>query len=170
MSDETAIVPGPAKGPVKLPKDVKKMLAEVGRDTNTDMVFGETRVVGDHALIPVARVSYGGGGGGGMAEATELEQGGGGNGMGIMVNARPIGVIKITGEKVEWVPTVDVGMLATIAAVVAGAMAILFMVGHNKKLSAKVSHTSSAPAAAGLVGLASEAVHLIGKLRSKAAA
>jgi hypothetical protein len=105
-----------------------------------------------------------------MSEATELEQGGTGNGMGLMVNARPIGVIKITGDKVDWVPTVDVGMLATIGALVAGVLAILFMVGRNKKLSAKVTHATSAPAAAGLVGLASEAVHLIGKIRSKATA
>lgn len=168
MSDETAIATGPVEPGVKLPKEVKKMLAEVGRSTNTDMVFGETRVVGDHALIPVGRVSYGGGGGGGMAEPTTDEQGGGANGMGLMVNARPLGVIKITGDKVDWVPTVDVGMLATIGAVVAGVMAILFMSGRNTKLRAKASH-ASAPASASLMGLASELAHLVSKMRSKAA-
>ena len=167
MSDETAVESVSAKSHAKLPKEVEKMLAHVARSTNTDMVFGETRTVGDHALIPVARVMYGGGGGG-MSEAAADEPAGAGTGMGISVVARPVGVIKVTGDKVEWVPTVDVGMLATVGAVVAGAMAILFMIGRNKKLGAKVTH-ASAPPSASLMGLASEVAHLVARMRSKAA-
>jgi uncharacterized spore protein YtfJ len=170
MSDETTAIVSEttdAKPRVKLPKEVQKMLADVGRDTNTDMVFGETRVIGDHALIPVGRVMYSGGGGGGASEATGEGPAGTGSGMGLMVNARPIGVIKITGDRVDWVPTVDVGLLATIGAIVAGALAVLFMVGHNRKLSAKVNHAAPARGgASALVGLASEGVRLLQKARS----
>jgi uncharacterized spore protein YtfJ len=171
MSDETAIVPERVKQGAKLPKEVEKMLAEVGRSTNTDMVFGATRVVGDHVLIPVARVMYGGGGGGGVTEGTDDEPAGHGNGMGLSVVARPIGVIKVTGDKVDWVPTVDVGALATIAAIVAGTMAILFMLGWNRKLTAKAAVPAPALAPApGIVGIASDAIRLVSKLRSHAAA
>lgn len=171
MSDETAMVAetGHDTPRVKIPKAVQKLLAEVGRDTNTDMVFGETRVIGDHALIPVGRVSYGGGGGGGASEGSADEPAGTGTGMGMMVNARPIGVIKITGDKVDWVPTVDVGLLATIGAVVAGVLAVLFMIGRNKTLAVKTSHAAPA-GSSGLIGVAGDAVRLIGSLRSHAKA
>ena len=102
-----------------------------------------------------------------MSEAAADESADGGSGMGISVAARPIGVIKVTGDKVEWIPTVDVGLLATVGAVVAGVIAILFMVGRNKTLGAKV--TPKSPPSAGLFGLASEAVHLVTKMRSHSA-
>jgi uncharacterized spore protein YtfJ len=173
MSDETTNVTElePKAPRVKIPKEVQKLLADVNRDTNTDMVFGETRVIGDHALIPVGRVSYGGGGGGGASEGSEEAPAGTGTGMGVMVNARPIGVIKVTGNKVEWIPTVDVGLLATIGAVVAGALAILFMLGRNRKLAVKAVPAPAAHAGAGaLVGVAGEAIKLLGSMRSHAKA
>ena len=167
MSDETAIVSETTdvKPRVKLPKEVQKMLAEVGRDTNTDMVFGATRVIGDHALIPVGRVMYSGGGGGGASEASAQAPAGTGSGMGLMVHARPIGVIKITGDRVDWLPTVDVGLLSTIGAIVAGSLAVLFMIGRNKQLTAKVGHPA-AGAGHALSGVASEAIKLLHKIRA----
>lgn len=112
-------------------EDVIRVLEHLGDDVNTDIVFGESRVMGEHVLIPVARVRYGGGGGAGgsterSAETQREGTAGEGVGGGFGVSAVPVGAIDVTNERVVWSPLVDWNRLAMIWSVVAG-LGILMM-------------------------------------------
>ncbi len=77
-------------------------------------VFGEPVVKNGTTVIPVARIMGGAGGGEGPTGATsadeatgktrKLQQFGGGFGL----SARPAGVYVLQGDKVSWIPAVDV--------------------------------------------------------------
>lgn len=104
------------------------------RDTaSVNVVFGESRVIGEKTIIPVALVSYafGAGSGGGSAgpESETMHGVGGGSGGGGKVKVRPLGVLEVTPRRTMVVPTVDVTRLATLAII--GILAIFFL--HRRK-------------------------------------
>jgi len=116
--------------------ELVRVFEHIGDEANTDMVFGESRVMGDHVIIPVARVRYGGGAGAGggererdpEAEHAAVASEGVGGGFG--VSAVPMGAIDVTNDRVAWSPLVDWGRLATIWSVVSG-MALLMVLARN---------------------------------------
>ncbi|HVZ19922.1 MAG TPA: hypothetical protein VG871_02605 [Vicinamibacterales bacterium] len=81
------------------------------RDTLTARrVFGDPIAVGDTTIIPVAKVRGGGGG----------AVGGGGFG----VDAKPVGVFAVRGDRVQWKPAVNVNQIIAGGQMV-GALAVL---------------------------------------------
>lgn len=119
--------------------DFQKVLEHLGRGANARTVYGEPTIVGEHAVIPVARVHYMGGGGLGSGTGTTHHEGtdeitdadapdssGEGMGLGFTVSARPIGAIDITADSLHWSPAMDWARLANIAATVTGAMAVMW--------------------------------------------
>lgn len=101
------------------------MLERIKGTANVDVVFGETRVIGDKAIIPVAVVSYGlgaGAGSGPMPTAPgETAPGGGGGGGGVRV--KPIAALEVTAEKTRLIPIIDVTKVIT------RAMMLCFIMG-----------------------------------------
>jgi uncharacterized spore protein YtfJ len=85
---------------------------EQARDTLTvKRVFGEPYEVEGCLVVPVASVR---GGGGGSDTA-----GNGGSGGGFGTSARPVGVYRIKGDEVTWLPAVDSTRVAVLGEVVA---------------------------------------------------
>ncbi len=120
-------------------QDFEKVLERLGRGADASTVYGEPTVVGNHAVIPVARVHYMGGGGLGsgtgpgyrdMTEgeevSDELETAGEGMGLGINVSARPVGVIDVTADSVRWSPAMDWARLANVAAMATGIITVMW--------------------------------------------
>ena len=107
--------------------DLKAMLGKIGAGLDTTTVFGEPQVLEGRAIIPVAKISYGGGGGLGAGEGAEPEDEGSGEGMGIGfgVKAKPLGVIEVTEDDVRWIPTFDVTKVVAIAAL--GLLGLMMM-------------------------------------------
>lgn len=112
------------------------LLERIGKGLDTHAVFGEAQTLDGTAVIPVARISYGGGGGfgggtgaPGEAQTGEIAEGvtGSGEGMGggFGAAAQPLGVIQVKEGSVRWVPIVDVTKLASIWAVVSGLLLIM---------------------------------------------
>ncbi len=100
--------------------DPAKILEDLGErfraTANVSVVYGESRVVGEKTLIPIAAVSYGLGAGGGSGKseggggkpAGEGEGGGGGG----QINVRPIAVLEIDQGQTRMIPVLDVGRVA----------------------------------------------------------
>jgi uncharacterized spore protein YtfJ len=117
----------PRRGP-----DVVDRLIEQLRSSGVDAVFGETRHIGRHTLIPVASITYGLGFGFGRgrgrdrpAEPSEGSGEGEGEGGGGMVRVRPLAVVVIDGDTVRVRPVVDVNRLVFAAVVLFGLSAVL---------------------------------------------
>ncbi len=94
---------------------------EKARETaNWRAAFGEPQVVGDHTLIPVARVGYtfglgfgqGSGPVGGEGSAHEGEEGGIGGGVGGGASSSPLGTIVVTPEQVYFEESEDASRIA----------------------------------------------------------
>lgn len=77
-------------------------------------VFGEAYGSEGCLVIPVAAIRGGGGGGGGGDDS-----GNAGSGGGFGLSARPVGVYRIKGDDVSWLPSVDVTRVAVLGEVVA---------------------------------------------------
>ncbi|MCL5292668.1 MAG: hypothetical protein M1548_09150 [Actinobacteria bacterium] len=98
---------------------IDKLVGVLGANGGVQLVFGETRTFDSHAIIPVARVSYGfGGGGGGKPQAAEGEGAGFGGG----INIKPVGYIEVTPLKVEFRPVIDPAALMTGFALLVGVL------------------------------------------------
>ena len=94
------------------PATVGRIL-EQARDTITvKRVFGEAYASEGCLVVPVAAVRGGGGGVGDPA-------GNSGRVGGLGVSARPVGVYRIRGEEVTWMPAVDATRIAVLGEVVA---------------------------------------------------
>lgn len=83
-------------------------------------LFGEPYVQNGVTVVPAARIrgAVGGGGGEDKSESHEGEGGGGA----LIIHAAPVGVYVIRGEKVTWVPSLDLNRVilgAQLTAVVA---------------------------------------------------
>src|SRR5437867_10276811 len=91
---------------------VSKLAERVSGSASVDVVYGESRQVGDKTVIPVAKVEYffGAGAGGGVGPANDngakMGRGGGGGGAGV-VRVRPIGVLEVTTDGTRMVPALD---------------------------------------------------------------
>ena len=97
-------------------------ILEQVRDTITvKRVFGEAYASEGCLVVPVAAVRGGGGGGDG-ADAG----GNGGSGGGFGVSARPVGVYRIRGEEVTWLPAFDLTHVAVLGEIV-GIVALLVL-------------------------------------------
>jgi len=112
----------------------EELLSRIGKGLDTRTVFGEPEMLDGSAIIPVAKISFGGGGGfgggtgtkGAEVTAEEAEAGGGeGMGGGFGAKAEPLGVIQVKDEGVRWIPIVDVSRLAAIWAAVSGFLLIM---------------------------------------------
>ena len=70
-------------------------------------VYGKPIEKDGVTVIPAARVKggVGGGGGGGQLDSEDIN---GGQGFGFGINAKPVGVYVIKGDKVSWRPAIDV--------------------------------------------------------------
>jgi uncharacterized spore protein YtfJ len=108
--------------------DIKDMMSQIAdrieRTANVRAVFGEPVGEGPNVVIPVARVSVRGGGGGGkqdMPEQGDTGRKGKGTGMGMGMNivTAPVGYIRRTADKAEFVPIVDKTRVLAAAGVVA---------------------------------------------------
>lgn len=93
-------------------------LASAAREMcSTRLVYGEPVEHDGTVVIPAAAVFGGGGGGSGAADGPLRE------GAGLGVFARPAGAFVVRGERVTWVPAVDVTRLGLAAAVTVVALA-----------------------------------------------
>ena len=99
---------------------VDEILSKAGTSGAVKRVFGEPIERDGVTIVPVARVMQGGGGGEGTSEGSE----GAGGGFGII--GRPVGVYRIEGGEVTWVPAVDVTLIA-IGGQIVGIVALLVL-------------------------------------------
>ena len=97
---------------------VDEILSKAGTSGAVKRVFGEPIERDGVTVVPVARIMQGGGGG----EGTNQDAEGGGGGFGLI--ARPVGVYRIEGGDVTWVPAVDVTRVA-IGGQIVGIVALL---------------------------------------------
>jgi len=111
-TETTSTLTGEAAAAIARQLDRTRDLLTVGN------VFSEPYRLDDVTIIPVARISGGAGGGGG--EGTDDEQSGGGFGTGFGLQAKPVGVYRIRGGKVDWRPTVDVNQVIRGSQILAG--------------------------------------------------
>ncbi len=87
--------------------DISSMLESVGQSATAKRVFSEP-IERDGATIVLAAAV---GGGGGMGEAPEGTEGKTGGGGGYGFGAKPAGAFVIKGDKVRWMPAVDVNRI-----------------------------------------------------------
>jgi uncharacterized spore protein YtfJ len=93
-------------------------LAATARDLfSAKLVYGEPVERDGATVIPAATVFGGGGGGADDTGALPIRAG-----AGFGVFARPAGAFVVRGERVTWVPAVDVTRLGVVAAVAAVAL------------------------------------------------
>lgn len=95
-------------------KTVERILGEARDAVTVKRVFGEAYASEGCLVVPVAAIRSGGGGGIGGDAA-----GNGGTGGGFGLSARPVGVYRIKGEEVTWLPAVDATRVAVLGEVVA---------------------------------------------------
>jgi len=99
---------------------VRSVFDKFGKNKDVTLIYGEPISHEKQCIIPVSKMSYffGGGGGGGETNATEdktsIGQGEGGGGF---FSIRPLGVYKITADRVRFKPAVDLKFILTIFSV-----------------------------------------------------
>ena len=87
--------------------DVREVLAISRGAMSAKLVFGEPFRKDGVTVIPAARV-WGGAGGGDQPKSRSAP---GGHGGGFGVRAKPAGVYVVRGQKVQWMPAVDVNQI-----------------------------------------------------------
>ncbi|HEY2332309.1 MAG TPA: spore germination protein GerW family protein [Acidimicrobiales bacterium] len=108
--------------------NVLDTLGAVRDSLSVRRVFGDPYEVGDTTVIPVAVVRGGAGGGSGEGSGPDGMGMGSGNGMGFGVIARPLGVYRVQGDSVEWIPAVDVTGI-TLAQLLLAGLAVVSLRG-----------------------------------------
>jgi uncharacterized spore protein YtfJ len=88
-----------------------QILDRIKQSARVELAYGESRVVGDKTIIPVALVAYlfGGGSGSGVGQGHNGQSegvgiGGGGGGS---VRVQPVAVVEVTEEETRLVPVID---------------------------------------------------------------
>jgi uncharacterized spore protein YtfJ len=107
--------------------DVNEVIDRARDQLNVQRIFGAPIHQGEVTLIPAALVKGGGGGGGG--EGSSTEEGGGtgkGYGSGFGLKARPAGAYVLRGDRVRWIPAVDVNRIILGMQVLAGLFLLTF--------------------------------------------
>jgi uncharacterized spore protein YtfJ len=99
---------------------------------NARRVFGEPIVREDAVILPVAKIRGGAGGGN---SPSKMGEGGavGGEGGGFGLNAKPAGVYVVRGEKVRWIPSVDVNRIIAGGQLVAACALIAWGLSHRRR-------------------------------------
>lgn len=95
---------------------IAELLASATDGMTVRRVFGDPVETPDGLVIPVARVS--GGAGGGLGDDGH---GSGGSGGGTGFHAVPVGVYRVSGERVTWHPVVNANAVLLGAQVLVGA-------------------------------------------------
>jgi uncharacterized spore protein YtfJ len=111
----------------------ESVMSRIAKGLDTHTVFGEPEMLDGSAIIPVAKIGYGGGGGSGTGQAkpggeTGAEMGAGtgeGTGMGFGVTAKPLGVIEVKHDSVRWIPVIDTNRIIAIWSVLGGLAIVL---------------------------------------------
>jgi uncharacterized spore protein YtfJ len=107
-----------------------QILDRLKKSARVELAYGESRVVGDKTIIPVALVSYVFGGGSGSGVGPSGHNGhsegvgiGGGGGGGVRV--QPVAVIEVTEDNTRLMPIIDWSRLATTAIAAVAAVLII---------------------------------------------
>src|SRR5699024_11777816 len=83
-------------------------------------------------IVPVAKLNYsfGGGGGGGNTLNTGEEEGsfGQGEGGGGIISVKPLGVYKMSADRLQFKPVIDVKFLVTLLSVLTFVMTLLLFI------------------------------------------
>ena len=120
--------------PPETDEALRHVIDQVTTNAKAEVAFGAPRVIGEHTLIPVARVSYGfgsgSGGGSGPATASDaasraITPGGFGSGAAGGLTVRPFAIIAVEPGGVRVLPIVDVqSMLARVFGCAAAALIV----------------------------------------------
>jgi len=101
-----------------------QILDRIKQSARVELAYGESRVVGDKTIIPVALVAYifGGGSGSGVGPAHNganegVGIGGGGGGS---VRVQPVAVVEVTGDETRLIPIIDWTRIITTGITAAG--------------------------------------------------
>ena len=120
---------------------IKSTIDKVVKSTGSQLVYGESIVIKDKIIIPVAKISYGFGGGFGKLENTgkknesakddkENEKGNGGGG-GLGLKAEPVGVIEIGEFGTRFISINQTKKM--LGFFIGGAILGAILLGHKKK-------------------------------------
>lgn len=110
---------------------VTQLLDRIKGGASVDVVYGESRQVGNKTVIPVAVAMYGFGAGAGEGKSPGLGDNGsnaaaGGGGVGgAMVRVQPVGVLEISDDQTRMIPVIDWTRVITTALTLAGAWMIV---------------------------------------------
>jgi len=107
-----------------------QLLDRIKQSARVELAYGESRVVGDKTIIPIALVSYVFGGGSGSGVGPSGHNGhsegvgiGGGGGGGVRV--QPVAVLEVTEDDTRLMPIIDWSRLATAAIAAVAAVLIV---------------------------------------------
>jgi uncharacterized spore protein YtfJ len=100
---------------------VERILGPARDALTVKRVFGEAYESEGCLVVPVAAIRGGGGGGGGRAPDAST-----GSGAGFGLSARPVGVYRIKGDQVTWVPAADTTRVILVGQLV-GIVALLVL-------------------------------------------
>jgi uncharacterized spore protein YtfJ len=123
--------------------DVKELLGKVAEHLSVGRAFGPAYEKDGSLIIPVALVAGGGGGGGSEASAPESSLGdasashdapvtGSGGGFGGVV--LPVGAYVVNGDRVRWMPAINVTLIAL------AALGVLRVVVTSRTMSRRHRH------------------------------
>ncbi|MDO8616638.1 MAG: spore germination protein GerW family protein [Dehalococcoidia bacterium] len=109
-----------------------QVMDRIKQSARVELVYGESREIGEKTIIPIAAVAYmfGAGSGSGVgphsgngaSEETAVGAGGGGGGA---VRVQPVGVLEVSGDDTRLVPVIDWTRIITTGLTVFGAWMIL---------------------------------------------
>jgi uncharacterized spore protein YtfJ len=133
--------------------DVRDILMTGRGAMSATLVFGEPFTKDGVTVIPAARV-WGGAGGGDQPRSKSAP---GGHGGGFGVKAKPAGAYVIRGQKVQWMPAVDVNQIVLGCQALAVALLLLRLRRRRRRHGRPHHHVGVEPAfhaeAAGAPGL-----------------
>ena len=129
-------------GAVKNPAEglLSTILERVQARANAEVIYGESRTVGDKTIIPVGTVMYGFGAGGGAGTgpsasksgATETSTGSGGGGGG-GVRVHPVAILEVSGGQTKVIPVLDWTRIITTLITVLAPMIIMRLFRKGKR-------------------------------------
>ena len=108
---------------------VRPVFDKFSKHKDVTLIYGEPISYEKQCIVPVAKLNYsfGGGGGGGNTLNTEEEEAsfGEGEGGGGIISVRPLGVYKMTADRLQFKLVIDVKFLVTIFSVLTLGMTLL---------------------------------------------
>ena len=113
-----------------------QILDRIKQSARVELAYGESRVVGDKTIIPVALVAYlfGGGSGSGVGPAHNganegVGIGGGGGGS---VRVQPVAVVEVTEDETRLIPIIDWTRIITAGITAAGVYLVVRRLFRNR--------------------------------------